>query len=101
MVGVAGLLVDLIGAKPFLGQQTIAHRIAEGIDMPRRLPNLRVHDDRRLEAGDIFASAGHRVPPELFDVAFEFRAERAVIPETVDATVDFRRLENESAPFAQ
>src|SRR5207302_978292 len=35
------------------------------------------------------------------DVAFQFRSQRAVIPETVDPAVDFRGLENKAAPLAE
>ena len=69
--------------------------------MAAGFPDLRRHDDGRFEAGDVVALAGHGVPPEFLDVALEFRAERAVIPKTVDAAVDFRGLEDESLAFAQ
>ena len=69
--------------------------------MPAGLPDLRGHDDRRFEADDIIALAGHGVPPEFLDVALEFRAERAVIPKAVDAAVDFRRLVDEPASLAE
>ena len=40
-------------------------------------------------------------PPGVLDVALQLGAERAVIPEAVEAAVDFRRLENEPAPLAE
>lgn len=64
-------------------------------------PDFRRHDDGGFEADDVVAAAGHGGPPEFLDVAFEFGAERAVVPESVYATVDFRRLKNKAAPFAQ
>ena len=64
-------------------------------------PDLRGHDDGGFKADDVVALAGHGLPPKLFHVALEFRAHGAVVPKTVDASVDFGRLKNEAAPFAQ
>src|SRR5437870_487868 len=77
--------------------------------MSARFPDFRVHDDRAIDAdhGDLLAVgawrriADHVVPPGVLDVLFQFDAERAVVPEAVDAAVDFARLEDEAAPFAQ
>jgi hypothetical protein len=40
-------------------------------------------------------------PPIFLEVAFQLRAERAVVPATVEAAVDFAGLENKAAAFAQ
>src|SRR5277367_4336007 len=69
--------------------------------MAAGFPDLRRHDDGRFEAGDVVALAGHGVPPEFLDVALEFRAERAVIPKTVDAAVNLGGLKHKAAPLAQ
>src|ERR1019366_1842292 len=57
--------------------------------------------DGGFEAGDVVALAGHGVPPKLLDVALEFRAERAIIPEAVEAAVNLGRLKHKPAPLAQ
>ena len=69
--------------------------------MPRRPPYLRVHDDGGFEAHDIVAEPGHAVPPEIFYVALEFSAQRAVIPEAIDAAVNLGGLKNEALAFAE
>ena len=69
--------------------------------MPAGLPNLRVHDDRRFESHHVVAQAGHLAPPEFLHVALQLSAERAVVPEAIDAAVDLRRLVNESAALAE
>ncbi len=97
----AGLQLDVIGAEALLRHETVAHRIAEGIHMPRGLPDGRVHDDCGIEADDVFAVAGHGAPPRVAQVALQFRAEGAVVPEAVDAPVDFGALENETASFRE
>src|SRR5262249_36521425 len=85
------------------------HRIRESPYVPARFPHLRVHDDRAIHAyhGD-FLSVGsgrriadHVVPPGLLDVVFQLDAERAVVPEAVDAAVDFARLKDEPLAPAQ
>ena len=95
------LRLDLIRAEALLRHEAIDHRIAERVHMSRRLPDRRVHDDGRVEADDVFAFARHRAPPGVAQVALQLRAERAVVPEAVDAAVDFRALEDEAAPLAQ
>src|SRR5690606_24350140 len=72
-------------------------------------PNLGVHDDGRVEADHVddlavrpvAGSADDVVPPGVLEVALELHAQRAVIPEAIDAAVDFRRLPDEAAPPAQ
>ena len=100
MINNSTLRFDLIRAKSFFRQQAIAHRIAERVHMAAGFPDLRRHDDGRFEAGDVVALAGHGVPPEFLDVALEFRAERAVIPEAVDAAVNLGGLKHKPAPLA-
>ena len=67
----------------------------------KSLPDLRVHDDRRIEAFDIVAAMHHVAPPGLFDVVAQFDAERAVIIKAVVTAVDFGGRENESAALAK
>ena len=43
----------------------------------------------------------HIVPPGIFDVAFEEYAERTVVLESVESTVDFGRLKQKAPAFAQ
>ena len=93
--------VDLVGAITGLAGFAIDHRVAEGIDMPAGLPDGGVHDDRGVEADDVIAQLRHAAPPEIFDVPLELGAQRTVIPETVDAPVDFGGLENEPPAFAE
>src|SRR4051812_297268 len=72
-----------------------------------------MHDDRAIEPdhfvgfrraggrGNIVVAADHVAPPCFFDVAFQLNAERAVVPKSIQAAVDFARLKNEASPFAQ
>ena len=72
-----------------------------------------MHDDRAIEAdhfigrggagqrGQVVVAGDHVAPPGFLDVALELDAERAVIPEAVEAAVDFARLKQEASPLAQ
>ena len=97
----AGNFRNLIRPEPAFARFAVNHRIAERRHVPAGLPDLRRHDDGRLQARHVVALARHGVPPKLLDVPLELRAQRAVVPETVQAAVYLRRLENEPAPFAQ
>src|SRR5262245_23767825 len=87
----------------------IDHWILEPRDVSARLPHLRVHDDGAIDAdhGDFLAVgsggrvADHVVPPGVLDVLLQLDAERSVVPEPVDAAVDFARLKDEPAPPAE
>ena len=78
-------------------------------DVPARYPDLRVHDDRAVEAdhADLLAVrarrrvADHVLPPGVLDVPLQLDAERAVVPEAVDAAVDFAGLEDEPHVLAE
>src|SRR5262249_14407264 len=97
----AVLRLNLIGPEPFLGEEAITHRIAKGIDMAGCPPDLWMHDDGRIQACHIVTHPNHGTPPKVLDVAFQFGPKRTVIPKTVDAPVDFRRLKNKAASLAQ
>src|SRR5882672_4156498 len=69
--------------------------------MPAGPPNLRCHDDGRFETGHVLALAGHGGPPKILHIALQLRAERAVVPKSVDTAVNLRRLKNESSALAE
>ncbi len=94
-------VLDLVGAHQLLAVLAHRHRIGESVEVPRRLPDLRVHDDRGVEPGDILASADGELPPGLLHVGLELAAEGTVVPEPGHAAIDFRRMVNEPATLAQ
>ena len=69
--------------------------------MTAAFPNTRMHDDgtfnthhrkrtRRAGRGrDVVVHRDHVAIPRVANVAFEFGSQRAIVPETLDATVDF------------
>ncbi len=68
---------------------------------PEASQTFGMHDDGGFEAHDVVAAPHHVVPPAIADVLLQFHAQRAVIPKAVDAAVNFGRLENETASFAE
>jgi hypothetical protein len=94
-------VVELVGAHALLAGLAVDQRIAEVLDVARRLPGPRVRDDRRVEAFDVVALAHDLLPPERLQVVLELDAERAVVPEAVDAAVDLARLPDEAATRAE
>jgi len=92
---------DLVGAVAALGFAAVEHWVLEVADMAGSFPYARMHDDRAVEPDNVLAQLGHGFPPAGLDVALHLNAERAVVPEAVDAAVDFRSLENKTTPLAQ
>jgi hypothetical protein len=92
---------DLISADEFLAGFATAHRVAESLLVARRLPDRAVHDDRAVHALHVVALADIPAPPEILQVFLQFHAERTEVPESIEATVDFRGLENEATPLAE
>ena len=79
-------------------QSTSGRRSARRARTP---PRCAGGDDRAVEALDVVALAHDALPPERLQVVLELDAERAVVPEAVDAAVDLARLEDEAAPRAE
>ena len=105
--------LDMVVAVAAFALAAIDHHVAEQVVMAGRLPHARVHDDRRLDAGHLerprrafrlhalVVRGDHVAPPRLLDAALERDTERAVVPQPVESAVNFRRLENKSAPPAE
>ena len=105
--------VNLIVAIPLLRLPAIDHVVVEQVVVARALPDLRVHDDRAVEAGHFVGRRGagrdlqlvvggdHVAPPGLADVPLQLHAQRAVVPKALQAAVDFARLKEKSPPLAQ
>ncbi len=75
--------------------------VAERADVAGGDPDLGVHEDARVEADDVVALLDHRPPPGALDVVLELDAQRPVVPDGVDATVDLGRGEDEAAALGE
>ena len=95
------LLAELVGAVALLAVLAVDHGVGEAAEVAGGLPDARVHDDRGVEADDVLTAVDGEAPPGVADVALELGAHRAVVPEAVDAAVDFGAGEDEAAALAQ
>src|ERR1044071_4086358 len=69
--------------------------------MAGRLPDGAMHQDRGVEADDIFARGDVVMPPGVLDISQKLHAERAVVPGAVEAAVDFGSWIDEPAALAE
>ena len=84
---------------PALG--TASERIREIGQMSTRLPNFRVHRDGRVQTHHVVSKLYVIAPPEFLDIVLVLDTKRAIIPGGAETPVDFTRLKNKTAPFAQ
>ena len=94
-------LGQLVGAEALLAVAAVDERVGERGDVTARLPDLRRHEDRGVEADDVVAQLHHRAPPGVLDVALEQHAERPVVPGGAESAVDLGRREHQAAPLRE
>ena len=99
-------LSELVRTEPTLAQKVARLCLVSGVGRTTALVLLATLPElstlNRREAAALAGAAAHDiVPPCVFDVALQFRARWAVVPEAVDPAVNLRRLKNEPAPLAQ
>ena len=92
---------ELICAVAGIARFAVHHRIAESFLVPRGFPDRPVHDDRAIHPFHVIALAHIAPPPEIFEIFLQLHAKWTVVPEAVQATVDFGGLENEPPSLAQ
>jgi hypothetical protein len=92
---------------------SLDHHIVKQVVMAGALPDLRVHDDRAIEAdhlvrfrgaggrGQIVVAGDHVAPPGFLDVPLQLDAQGAIVPEAIQAAVDLARLKQKAPPLAQ
>ena len=112
-LGLDPAAVDLVVAIPLLRLAAIDHVVVEQVVVARTLPDLRVHDDRAIQSDhligrrrarlhiELVVAGDHVAPPGLADVALQFHAHGAVVPQTVQAAVNLAGGKQKSAPLAQ
>ena len=94
-------LDQLVRAESFVAGLAIHERVVEAAHMAGGHPGLGGHEDGAVDA-DIVAALGHEfAPPRLFDIVFEFHAERAIVPGVGQAAIDLRAGEDKSPSLAQ
>jgi hypothetical protein len=74
------LFVELVGVEAPLARPAIHHGVGEVVQVPARLPDAGVHQDRRVEPGHVAAAEYGVAPPQPFDVPLQLDAERPIVP---------------------
>src|SRR6266511_3949553 len=94
-------LVELVRAEAELTGPAVDERVAEALDVPRRLPHARVENDRGVQGDDVVALLHHRLEPAGLDVVLREDAVVAVVVRRTEAAVDLRAGEDEAPPAAE
>ena len=100
-LGALGQLGRLVGPEALAADLAVDQRVREVGEVSARLPDLRVHDDRRVDADHVLAAVDHEAPPLVHQVALELDAHRAVVVGRAQAAIDLRALEHEAPALAQ
>src|SRR5256886_12206023 len=94
-------LVELVGPEAPPARPAVDHGIGEVIEVTARLPDARVHQDRRVQTDHVGPEVDVVAPPHALDVVLQLDAERAVIPARGDAAINLARLEDEAPALAE
>ena len=86
--------------RPFALKNLIV-AVAESANVAGRDEHLFHGQDGTVHAEHVIAFLHGFAPPEILEVAFQLSSQRAVIPATIEAAVEFASLEDEAAAFAQ
>jgi len=92
---------DLISPEAALASFAIDHGVSEGGFVTAGLPDGTAHENSSVHADDVVAALGHRFPPVVLEVAFEFSSQGAVVPGSIQSAVDLGRLKDEAPAFAE
>ena len=96
-----GVLDQLVRAVTGLAVLTVHQRVGEAADMAGRHPDLRVHQQRRVDADVVPALLDKLLPPGALDIVFELHAERAVVPGVGEPAVDLAATVHKASPLAE
>ena len=92
---------QLVEPEAALVRLALDQRVGERRDVAGRDPDLGMHQDPGVQPHDVVPLLDHDAPPGPLDVVLELDAERAVVPDGVDAAVDLRAGEDEAAPLGE
>src|SRR5215510_11562658 len=71
------------------------------VDVPARLPHLRMHQNRGVETDHVGPETNIVPPPDPFDVVLQLDPERSIVPARSCSAIDLTRLEDEAASLAE
>ncbi len=88
-VGCMIIFNEFVRPKSGFAGLAVYQRVGESAHVSGCHPCLRVHQDRRVETDVVLGFLYKLSPPGVFDILFQFCAQRAVIPCIGQATVNF------------
>ena len=91
----------MIGAKTAVIDRIFTQRIDESIHMPTRLPDLLIHQNRRINAVHIITLIHKPAPPQIHDITLQLHAQRAIVPGARKTAIHIRPLINKAAALTQ
>ena len=100
VVHLGNLLLDQhIGAITLLGVAIVDQRVVECVNVSRRFPYRRVHEDSRVDAHDVFVKQCHGIPPITLDVILQLHAVLTVVVNSRKSIVYFAGREHKAVFF--
>ena len=110
--GLGHLLVDLlvvlgnlvfdqhVRAVALLAVAVVNERVIKGVDVPRRLPDGRVHKDGAVQTDDVVVQQHHALPPILLDIVFQLHAVLTIVVHGAEPVVDVATGKDETILLA-
>src|SRR5438309_1245242 len=92
---------QVIQAEPLPAVAALDQRVGEVLDVSRRFPYARMHEDGAVQPDDVVTQLDHRAPPRSLHVVLELDAERTEVPRRTRAAVDLARGEHEAASLRE
>ena len=92
---------DFVRTESLFALLAVHKRVGEAAEMSGSYPCLRIHEDSCVKTYVIFILLDEFFPPCFFDVVFQLRAERTVVPCVGETAVDFASCVNKSSVFAE
>src|SRR3989338_10325303 len=80
---------------------TLHKRVREVLKVAGGLPDLGVHNERRVNADHVGPLMHKAPPPLLLDIIFKLGTQWSVIPRVLQTTVNLRTGKNKTPPFSQ
>ena len=100
-VFLAPVLNQLVGPEALLTLLAVHQGIGEACQMAAGHPGLGIHQNGGVLSHIVGVFLYELFPPRLFDVVFQFHAQRAVVPGVGQPAVNFASGEDEAPVFAQ
>ena len=97
----AVFLFQLVRPKAEVALATFHQGVGKVFHMAAGNPHLGGHQDGGVQPDHILPLHNNRPPPSFLDLAFQFHAQRPVVPSGAQAAIDFAALKDKAAALGQ